>query len=274
MPWSLIWRGPWSVFVRDEGECHSIYRGWRWNWLRNQQGRVWYNVESGGWDSESIKNRVESTGGCVKLKTVTEIRQSSAHNTFIAESVYLVLHSLWDWEPVERLKQRSKKFSPWVLHLFGIWSKQHSCKYDEGYGQRKQADDKGDNCSCQGKTDWVRWPVSLYEIKICSQTCARSEPWPTMFPVTVMRACWGRLMVEVQMAALALWTWEWHLAWLWHKLQHSATPQAWLWKEKHPPCMLAPIRTCLWFTTHTLSQLQVHLHICRGCQLSLTYSYR
>ena len=33
----------------------------------------------------------QSTGGCVKLETVTEIRRSSAHDTFIAESVYLVL---------------------------------------------------------------------------------------------------------------------------------------------------------------------------------------
>ena len=39
------------------------------------------------------------------MKTVTEIRWSSAHDAFIAESVYLVLNSLFDWEPVEKLKQ-------------------------------------------------------------------------------------------------------------------------------------------------------------------------
>ena len=32
-------------------------------------------------EAESIKSRAESTGGCVKLKTVTEIRWSSAHET-------------------------------------------------------------------------------------------------------------------------------------------------------------------------------------------------
>ena len=47
------------------------------------------------------------------MKTVT--RLSRARNIFIAvsvylvlnfcESVYLVLNSLWDWEPVEKLKQ-------------------------------------------------------------------------------------------------------------------------------------------------------------------------
>ena len=39
------------------------------------------------------------------MKTVTEIRRSSARDTFIAESVYLVLNSLLDWKPVEKLKQ-------------------------------------------------------------------------------------------------------------------------------------------------------------------------
>ena len=41
------------------------------------------------------------------MKIVTEIRQSSVGATFIAESVYLVPNSLLDWEPVERLKQRT-----------------------------------------------------------------------------------------------------------------------------------------------------------------------
>ena len=59
----------------------------------------------GTW-AESIRSGAESTGGCVKLKTVTEIRRSSARDTFIAESVYLVLNSLLDWEPVDKLKQR------------------------------------------------------------------------------------------------------------------------------------------------------------------------
>ena len=64
--------------------------------------------KSGAWnlEAESIRSGTESTGGCVKLKAVTEIRRSSARNTFIAESVYLVLNSLLDWMPVDKLKQR------------------------------------------------------------------------------------------------------------------------------------------------------------------------
>ena len=52
--------------------------------------------------AESIRNRVERMEGCVKLKTVKEIRWSSARDTFIAENVYLVLNSLLDWDPFIR----------------------------------------------------------------------------------------------------------------------------------------------------------------------------
>ena len=54
---------------------------------------------------KSIRSRAESTGGRVKLKTVTGIRRSSVRDTFIAESVYFVLNSLFYWEPVEKFKQ-------------------------------------------------------------------------------------------------------------------------------------------------------------------------
>ena len=37
-------------------------------------------------------------GGCVSLKTaVTEMRRSSVHYAFIAESVYLAMNSLWNY---------------------------------------------------------------------------------------------------------------------------------------------------------------------------------
>ena len=66
------------------------------------------NRESGArnLEADGIKSRAESTGRCVKLKTITEIRRSNARDTFIADSVYLVLTSLLDWEPVKKLKQR------------------------------------------------------------------------------------------------------------------------------------------------------------------------
>ena len=58
-------------------------------------------------EAERIRSRVESMAGCVKLKTVTEIRQCSTRDTFIDESVYLVQNSFLGWKPVEKLKQLS-----------------------------------------------------------------------------------------------------------------------------------------------------------------------
>ena len=56
-------------------------------------------VESGARNLEavSIRSRAKSTGGCVNLKTVTEIRGNSARLSCT------VLNSLLDWEPVEKL---------------------------------------------------------------------------------------------------------------------------------------------------------------------------
>ena len=101
-----------------------------------------------------------STGGCVKLKTVTEIRQSSTHDTFIAENVYLVLNSSLDWEPVEKLKQKcdvvSFTSSSFFFSFFSFLGRgeQYSSVCYEGSGQRKQAGQKGENCSSLGVTEW------------------------------------------------------------------------------------------------------------------------
>ena len=71
---------------------------------------------------ESIRCRAESEGGCAKLKTVAEIRRSSAWCTFIAESFYLVLNSVLDWEPVEKLKQRCDVVSFTGVFFFFFFS--------------------------------------------------------------------------------------------------------------------------------------------------------
>ena len=78
------------------------------SWTEDSKGVRTNSGESGArnLEVESMGSRVESMGGCVKLKTVAEVRQSSTHaNIFSRYSVYLVLNSLLDWEPVERLKQ-------------------------------------------------------------------------------------------------------------------------------------------------------------------------
>ena len=55
-------------------------------WTENRKGAGTNSGESGArnLEAESIRSRAESTGGCVKLKTVTEIVWSSAHDTFPA----------------------------------------------------------------------------------------------------------------------------------------------------------------------------------------------
>ena len=40
--------------------------------------------------AESIRRRVESMGGCVKSKTVTETRQSSVRKTFVAQREFVL----------------------------------------------------------------------------------------------------------------------------------------------------------------------------------------
>ena len=54
-----------------------------------------------------------------RQKTLTEITRCSARDTFTAESVYLVLNSLLDWEPVEKWKQRSDVVSFTLLLVTG-----------------------------------------------------------------------------------------------------------------------------------------------------------
>ena len=43
-----------------------------------------------------------------------------------------------------------------VLRFFSVCGGQHSSVCNEGFGQRKQADQKGENCSRQGVTEWVK----------------------------------------------------------------------------------------------------------------------
>ena len=39
---------------------------------------------------------------------------------------------------------------------FSVWGEQHSSVCNEGYGQRKQAGQKGENCGSRGVTERMR----------------------------------------------------------------------------------------------------------------------
>ena len=106
--WKKKWF--WIRFERvQRGYCRKGRgRSFHIDGPKTEKARGTNSGESGArnLDAESIRSGAESTRGRVKLKTVTEIRPSSARGTFIAESVYLVLNSLLDWKPAEKLKQR------------------------------------------------------------------------------------------------------------------------------------------------------------------------
>ena len=64
---------------------------------QKRRGNQWWGVwckEFGGWEYQKQSGKYRRV--CVKLKTINEIRHSSAHDIFTAESVYLELNSLLD----------------------------------------------------------------------------------------------------------------------------------------------------------------------------------
>ena len=54
-------------------------------WTEDRKGAGTSNGESGtgNLEAESFRSRAESTGGCVKLKTVTEIRRSNVRDIYL-----------------------------------------------------------------------------------------------------------------------------------------------------------------------------------------------
>ena len=79
-----------------EGFCRrGRGRSFHIDGLNTEKARGTNSRESGAknLEAESIRSQTESMGGCVKLKTATEIRWSSTCDMFIAESVYLVVNS-------------------------------------------------------------------------------------------------------------------------------------------------------------------------------------
>ena len=87
----------------------------------------------------------------MELETVTEIRRSNTSDRFMAGSVYVVLNSLWDWEPLERLEQRNI-FS--CTCDFSGWGKQ----FNAVLNATKAMD------SCRRSTSKGRAMISVHQI--------------------------------------------------------------------------------------------------------------
>ena len=90
---------PGRVSVGEEGEGHSMLMDRKQKRRGNQQWRVWCE-ESGGREYQKASGVY---GRVCKVEDSHKDRRSSARDTFIAESVYLALNSLLEWEPVEKL---------------------------------------------------------------------------------------------------------------------------------------------------------------------------
>ena len=90
----------------------------------------------------------ESTGGCVKLKTVTEIRLSNARNTSITEHVYLC-RVRSQWRDLNRGEMWSvlRCFFFFFFWIFYYEASSTVLSSTKAFGQRKQAGQKGENCS-------------------------------------------------------------------------------------------------------------------------------
>ena len=92
---NLYWDNKYSD---SDSESHSMQSGRRRKRVWNEHWKVDWCEESGA-ESRPIRSRAESTGvrrvhACVKSKTDTVVKWSSARDTFITERVCLVLKSL------------------------------------------------------------------------------------------------------------------------------------------------------------------------------------
>ena len=102
-----------------------------YRWIENRKGAGTNGGESGArnLEAESIRSRAESTGGCVKLKTVTEIRRSWTRDTcrecFILYWIHFGEIETEDWCG--------------QFYLFSVWGEQHSSVCDEGCGKERLA---------------------------------------------------------------------------------------------------------------------------------------
>ena len=137
---------PERVSVGEEGQVIPCWGTENRKGAGTNSGR-----ESGARNLEA--ESIREFGRVCKVEDVTEIRRSSARDRECLSCIefFVGLEASGEIETEELCGQ---------FYIFSVWGKQHSSVCDEGFAQRKQASQKGENCSSQGATAWVRWPVS------------------------------------------------------------------------------------------------------------------
>ena len=123
---------------------------------RNHQGRVWCE-ESEGWEYQKWSGEY---GRACKVEDSHRDKTKQcpwyiySRECLSCTEFFVGLEASGEIETEELCGQ-------YFFIFFSVWGEQHSSVCDEGYGQMKQAGQKGENCSSLGVTEWVRWPCSF-----------------------------------------------------------------------------------------------------------------
>ena len=143
---------PQRVFVGEEGEGHSMLMDWKQKRCRTNSG------ESGvrNLEAESIRSGVEYGRACKVENSHRDKTEQCQWYIYSRECLSCTKFFVG----LEASGEIETEVLCGQFYVFSVWGKQHSSVCDEGFGQRKQAGQKGENCSSQGATAWVRWPVS------------------------------------------------------------------------------------------------------------------
>ena len=129
-----------------EGGGHSMLMDRKQKRHGNQKWSLVWSI----WRLRVIRSRAESPGGCVKLKTVTDMTEQCPWYSYSSVLQLSCTNSLLDWEPVEKLKPRGVM---WSASRFFQWGEQNTSGCNEGRKQkaRKEAwqNEWGDKFHCR-----------------------------------------------------------------------------------------------------------------------------
>ena len=118
MSWGWIWRSRERASFGEEGEGHSMQRGWKRKMLGNQKRKIWYE-EPGEWEYKKLSgeygrmctvedsHRDKTEEQCTWYIYSRECGSCTECYWDVNLILFRVLNSLWDWKPVERLKLRT-----------------------------------------------------------------------------------------------------------------------------------------------------------------------
>ena len=127
-------------------------------WTENRKGAGTSSGESGAknLEAEIIRSRGwEITGGCVKLKTVTEIRRSSARDTFIAFILY--------WTRFFAGRGSSGETIETEVCCGQLYWSSSTILYATMASDRGNMQARKDRIAVvkAWQNEWLRWPISL-----------------------------------------------------------------------------------------------------------------